>query len=151
MDCCECDVRCKLVFLSVSIYTTKVWVLSWSRILEVLVSEGVVSVSEGVVSVWMGRSWPPTMRSWLQHWTQCNVPQVKINALPLCSSWCRQGNSRTATHCNADAVEVNSMRTTCWLVKINILSFIEPISEGVSKNSLLWKFVMQHFLSLEGQ
>ena len=29
------------------------------------------------------------------------------------------------------------MRTTCQLVKINILSFIEPIREGVRNNSLM--------------
>ncbi len=33
------------------------------------------------------------------------------------------------------------MRTTCRLVKLNILPFIEPIRKSVKKNSLIWKFL----------
>ncbi len=40
----------------------------------------------------------------------------------------------------------NPMRTTCWLVKMNILSYIEPIRRGVKKNSLMCKFVHATFL-----
>ena len=43
---------------------------------------------------------------------------------------------------------LNPMRTTCRLVKRNILWFIEPIREGVRKNSLICKFSMLHFESL---
>ena len=37
--------------------------------------------------------------------------------------------------------KLNPMRTTCQLVKMNILSFIEPIRERVRKNGLICKFV----------
>ncbi len=40
---------------------------------------------------------------------------------------------------------VHPMRTTCWLVKRNSRSFIKPIREGERKNSLMYKFVVQHF------
>ena len=40
------------------------------------------------------------------------------------------------------------MSATCWLVKLNTLSFIEPIREGVRKNSLMYKFVMNYFQRL---
>ncbi len=40
------------------------------------------------------------------------------------------------------------MRTTSRLVKMNILSFIEPIREGVRQNSLIWKLLMLQFESL---
>ncbi len=34
--------------------------------------------------------------------------------------------------CEPVVKNLNPMRTTCWLVKMNILAFIEPIREGVS-------------------
>ncbi len=40
---------------------------------------------------------------------------------------------------------LNPMRTTCQSVNMNILAFIEPIREGVRKNNLMCKFVVQHF------
>ncbi len=40
---------------------------------------------------------------------------------------------------------INSMRTTCRLVKIRIWSYIEPIRECVRKNSLICKFVMHRY------
>ena len=40
----------------------------------------------------------------------------------------------------------NPMRTTCRLLKMNILSYIEPIRRGVRKNSLMCKFVNATFL-----
>ena len=44
-------------------------------------------------------------------------------------------------------LHLNSMRTTIRLVKMNIVSFIEPIRVGVRKNSLICKFSMLHFQS----
>ena len=35
--------------------------------------------------------------------------------------------------------QCNHMKTTCWLVKMNILLFIEPIRYGVRQNSLMVK------------
>ncbi len=43
---------------------------------------------------------------------------------------------------------LNPMRTTCRLVKMNILSFIESIREGVRNNSLICKLLMLHIESL---
>ncbi len=43
---------------------------------------------------------------------------------------------------------VNLMRTTCRLVKMNILSHIDPIRESVRKNSLISKFVIHCCQSL---
>ncbi len=40
------------------------------------------------------------------------------------------------------------MRTTSRLVKWNVVSFIEPIREGVRKKSLMYKFVMFNCQSL---
>ncbi len=43
----------------------------------------------------------------------------------------------------------NSLSTICWLVSMNILSFIGPIRDGErKKNCLMFKFVLQHFLRL---
>ncbi len=39
---------------------------------------------------------------------------------------------------------LNPLRTTCRLVKRNIISFSKPIREGVRKNSLIYKLVMLH-------
>ena len=103
-----------------SIYSRKVLVLSRFQILDVLVSEGVVSVSEGVVSVSDGQVLVSdnevltTMNP-----TQRTAPQVKMNAVQQCSSWCREGNSSTATHCNADALE---MKQSLSIVNTNMLS-----------------------------
>ncbi len=49
--------------------------------------------------------------------------------------------------CTLSNFKINPMRTTSRLVKINIVSFIEPIREGVRKNSLICKFLMLHFQS----
>ncbi len=43
---------------------------------------------------------------------------------------------------------MSMMRTTCRLVKMNSLSYFEPIRRGVRKSSLICKFVMQHFQRL---
>ncbi len=40
----------------------------------------------------------------------------------------------------------NPMRTTCWLVKRNSLSYFELIRRGVRNNSLMCKFVSATFL-----
>ncbi len=40
------------------------------------------------------------------------------------------------------------MRTTCRLVKMRTLPYIEPITQDVTKNSLMCKFVMSHCQSL---
>ena len=40
------------------------------------------------------------------------------------------------------------MRTSSQLVKLNVLAFIEPIRDGVQRNNLMCKFVMQHFQRL---
>ena len=42
---------------------------------------------------------------------------------------------------------INDIRTTCWLVKRSISSFIEPISDGVKQNRLMCQFVVQYFKS----
>ena len=50
----------------------------------------------------------PIYRSYIYHnSTQhtSTAPQVNMNTVSQCSSWCRGGNSSTATHCNTDAVE----------------------------------------------
>ena len=44
---------------------------------------------------------------------------------------------------------VNPMRTTCRLVKMNILALFEPITEGVRKNTLICKFMVQYFQRLD--
>ena len=50
--------------------------------------------------------------------------------------------------CTGYFFPVTSLRTTCRLVKTNILSFIEPIRKGVRKNILMYKFVIQPVQSL---
>ena len=42
---------------------------------------------------------------------------------------------------------VNLMRTTCQLVKMNIISFTEPIRESLQKNNLISKLVMHYLKS----
>ena len=49
--------------------------------------------------------------------------------------------------CTLKKIKAKPMRNLGWLGKINILSSIEPIREGVRKNNLTCKFVMQHFQS----
>ena len=41
-------------------------------------------------------------------------------------------------------LSLTHMRTTCWLVKRNILSLIEPIRKGVRKYCLMCKFEMHN-------
>ncbi len=51
-------------------------------------------------------------------------------------------------HTPYESITLTSWNTTCWLVKDNTLSPIEPIRKGVRKNSLKCKFVIQQFISL---
>ena len=41
--------------------------------------------------------------------TQRTASQVEMNAMPQCSSWCRDGNNETATYRNADAVHYRNV------------------------------------------
>ncbi len=54
---------------------------------------------------------------------------------------------RIITRCPFNIIRLNPMRTTCWLVKETVLSFIKPMREGVRKSSLMWKFLVQHVQS----
>ncbi len=49
---------------------------------------------------------------------------------------------------SVEYVSINTMSATCRLVKNTILSFTEPIGEGVRISNLTCKVVMQYFQSL---
>ncbi len=52
---------------------------------------------------------------------QCTALQVKIDAVSQCSSWCRDGNTSTATYHNTDAVQYEqSFRIKCIFISITV-------------------------------
>ena len=54
----------------------------------------------------------PIYRSFIYHSsTERTALQVKMNAVPQCSSWSRDGNMSTATYRNAEAVEYEQSLT----------------------------------------
>ena len=66
-------------------------------------------LSERCKALFIGHCNAATLLKTIDHYlpnsTQCTTPEVKMNAVPQCSSWCRDGNASTAIHSNTDAVE----------------------------------------------
>ncbi len=61
--------------------------------------------------------------------------QVKISAVLQCSSSCRDGNSNTALHCNADAVEYE------WSFYVHYLKCWGCILDQCYESAIHFKFV----------
>ncbi len=109
-----------------------------------------------IVQMHVGIGFTPPLHSSF-HNIFCNVPRdehskallfqtkqfLKCNTNITACAYCVQYVNE---QCNTEGhSSFNSKSTTYRLVKINIVSYIEPIREGVRKNSLICKFVNASF------
>ncbi len=78
--------------------------------------------------------------------TQLIAPQVKMNTIPQCGTWCRDGNRRTATYSNAGAVEYEQTLMNSMVAKYITQFYLNmSVSQGATdhgkatpKGTLFW-------------